>query len=86
MEQAKAHVTKDDTIIFRVDEYRDGRISEFDGIVQSVKDAGVHVIYLSGYRSRDDFIPWFDVIAKVDRSQPIIELENAPFRRWQGGV
>ena len=68
-----------DTVIFKVDEYRNGSVSEFDGHVLSKTDLGVDVVYLSGYKSRNDFIPWGDLIAKLDLSMPIITLKNAPF-------
>jgi hypothetical protein len=72
-------VKEDDVIIFRVDEYRSGSKSEFDGNVQFVREEGVDVIYLSGYKSRNDFIPWSDILAKVDMSKPRVSLESAPY-------
>ena len=79
MKASKESIKVDDVIIFRVDEWRDGTKTEFDGNVQSVRDDGLDLIYLSGHRSRNDFIPWSDVIAKVDRSQPRVKLDNAPY-------
>ena len=73
------NINVDDVVIFRVDEYRNGNICEFDGHVQIVNKLGVYVLYLSGYRSRNDFIEYKDIIAKVDKSMPIITLKNAPF-------
>ena len=79
--QANADVINvDNTIIFRCDEWRDGNISEFDGHVQSVREDGVDVVYLSGHRSRNDFIPFKDIIAKLDKRKPYISLKNAPYR------
>lgn len=75
----KNKIKKDDKIIFRVDEWRDGTKTEFDGTVLSVNNLGVDVLYLSGYRSRNDFIPFEDIIAKLDLKKPIIHLKNAPF-------
>lgn len=73
-------VTKEgDTIIFRVDEYRNGNVMEMDGNVLYQTPKGVEVLYLSGYRSRNDLIEWKDIIAKVDLSKPRVKLENAPF-------
>ena len=66
-------------LIFNVDEYRRGKKEPFDGTVKRVQSTGVDVIYLSGHRSRNDFIPWCDIIAKVDLSMPRVSLENAPF-------
>ena len=67
------------TVIFSVDEYRDGNKRQFDGHVQIIGDAGIDVIYLSGYKSRNDFIKWEDVIAKVDMRRKWVKLKSAPF-------
>jgi hypothetical protein len=75
----EACVKKGDTIIFNVDEYRDGSIDQFDGHVLSASDQGVSVVYLSGYKSRNDDISWSDVIAKLDKRKPYIKLKRAPF-------
>lgn len=72
-------IKKGNTIIFNVDEYRDGNIDQFDGHVLSVSDQGVSVVYLSGYKSRNDDICWKDVIAKLDKRRPWIKLSQAPF-------
>ena len=69
-----------DTLIFKCDEFRNGDTREFDGQVQEVNDDGVDVIYLSGYRSRNDFIPWCYVLAKLDKRKPYIDLTNAPYK------
>lgn len=80
IQQRKDTIKVDDVLIVNVDEYRDGDIHQFDGHVQKIRDEGVDVIYLSGYRSRNDFIPWKDVIAKVDLKKPYISLgERAPY-------
>lgn len=80
IQQRKDTIKVDDILIFSVDEYRDGDICQFDGHVQNIRDDGVDVIYLSGYRSRNDFIPWKDVIAKVDLEKPYISLgDHAPY-------
>jgi len=79
--QANSETIKvNNTIIFRCDEWRDGNKSEFDGQVQLVREKGVDVVYLSGYRSRNDFIPFCDIIAKLDKRRPVKSLKNAPFR------
>jgi hypothetical protein len=31
------------------------------------------VIYLDGYKSMNDFIPWSDVVAKYDESKPRVK-------------
>ncbi len=68
-----------DKVIFRCDEYGDGNIVDFDGSVQDINDKGVDVLYLSGYKSRNDFIPFKDVIAKVDLKAPRIKLKSGSF-------
>ena len=65
-------------VIFRVDEWGDGRKSEFDGHVISMNEKGVDVVYLSGYRSRNDFIEWEDIVAKVDKRRTWVKLKTAP--------
>ena len=67
------------TLIFKCDEYRDGHICEFDGTVQMISEKGVEVIYLSGYKSRNDFIPWKDIVAKVDKRLPYVSLKDVAF-------
>lgn len=73
------HVREGDDIIFRCDEYRSGQIQHFDGTVLNKSGKGVDVIYLSGHKSRNDFIEWKDIIAKVDKSKPYIELPGIGF-------
>lgn len=52
----------------------------FDGQVQIIHDTGVDVIYLEGYKSRNDFILYKDIVAKVDKTKPYVELKNAPYK------
>jgi hypothetical protein len=79
MNQAKENVSVGDVVIFRIDSSRDGYIQEFDGHIQIINDKGVDILYLSGYKSCNDFIEWDDILAKVDLSKPRIRLNNAPF-------
>lgn len=72
-------INEKDVIIFNCDEYRNGNVQQFDGHVLTVTSKGVDVLYLSGYKSRNDFITWENIIAKVDLSYPIKKLTNAPF-------
>lgn len=79
MKANKTTISVGDAIIFYCDEYRDGNIMEFDGVVQSINDKGVDVLYLSGYRSRNDFILFKDIIAKSDDTCERVDLrENIP--------
>lgn len=77
---SKENIKINNIIIFKCDEYGNGHIMEFDGHVQSINDNGVNVLYLSGYKSRNDFIPWKDIIAKLDKRKPYITLKNSSFR------
>lgn len=72
----KQNVKPDDTVICMIDEWNDGTKSAFDGAVISVDDEGVEVIYLSGYRSRNDKVKWEDVKAKVDERKPWVDLRK----------
>jgi len=79
MQASKDNIKVDNTVIFKCDEYRRGDIQEFDGNVQRVDDKGIDVIYLSGHKSRNDFIPYSDVLAKLDKRKPYVKLTNAPY-------
>ena len=67
------------TVIFKCDEYRNGKIQEFDGTVLMIDENGCEVVYLSGYRSRNDHILWPDIVAKLDKRKAYISLDNAPY-------
>jgi len=76
---AKAHpvdtlVKVDDVVICLIDEWKTGKKTAFDCNVLSKNEKGVDVVYLSGYRSRNDFVEWDDIVAKVDKSLPWISL------------
>lgn len=79
MKASEQTIHKGDTVIFLCDEYRDGDIREFDGHVLYTDDKGVDILYLSGYKSRNDYVLYQDVIAKVDQTVPWIELKNAAY-------
>lgn len=79
MKASIENIKEGDKIIFKVDEYRSKGWMEMDGDVLYTKDNGVEVLYLSGYKSRNDFIPWKDILAKVDLSLPWVKLKNTPF-------
>jgi ABC-type branched-subunit amino acid transport system substrate-binding protein len=80
MKASSINIKKGNVIVFNCDEYRNGNTSEYDGHVVSVCDKGVDVIYLSGYKSRNDFIKWKDILAKLDRRKPWIKLTNAAYK------
>lgn len=58
-----------------IDEWGKGEQDAFDCHITSIRKDGVDVCYLSGYRSRNDFVPWADVVARVDKSRPWVQLE-----------
>ena len=78
MKASKENIKPNDVIIFLADEWRDGTKTD-DGNALSVSSGKVELMYLSGHRTRYDVIPYSDVIAKVDKSQSRIKLDNAPF-------
>lgn len=65
-----------DTVIAMVDEYHRGEKCAFDGTVMHVNKEGVDILYLSGYRSRNDFVPFRDLLAKVDKSAPHVAVPD----------
>ena len=74
------HIKKDDTVICKIDEWRDDNPSWFDGTVISKNKKGVDVLYLSGYRSRNDFVEWKDICAVVDMSLPWVSIPDVPYQ------
>jgi hypothetical protein len=76
---AKGNVKEGDVIIAMIDEWRNGEKSAFDGNVLFVNDKGAEVVYLSGYRSRNDFVEWANIVAKVDRRKPVISVADGTF-------
>lgn len=79
MVSSKYSLKIDDILICKVDEYNSGNIEYMDGNVVSIREDGIQFIYLSGYRSRVDFVPWKDIVAMVDTNQPYIDLTGTPF-------
>ena len=79
MKASAKNIAVGNTIVFNCEEYQ-GQPDVFDGSVQLVDEKGVCVVYLSGYKSRNDFIPWKDIIAKLDKRYRWITLKgNAPY-------
>lgn len=56
---AADHVHVGNTVICLIDEWRVGYVTRKN-------ERGVDVCYLSGCRSRNDFVEWKDVVAKLD--------------------
>ena len=79
MKATQEDIKPKNIIIFKCDEFGSGNIQEFDGHVQIVDEKGVDVVYSSGGRSRNDFIPYSDILAKLDKRKPYIKLANAPY-------
>jgi hypothetical protein len=73
------NVKEGDVVIAMIDEWRDGSVNAFDCNVLDINDKGVEVVYLSGYRSRNDFVEWGNVVAKVDKSKPVVSVANGTF-------
>ena len=68
-----------DTVICLIDEWRSGEKTDFDCNVTSIADDGIDVIYLSGYRSRNDFVPWADVLAKLDKRAARVSVPGTSY-------
>lgn len=65
-----------DVLICSIDEWRDGKPFNFDCHVLMKLNGGFDVVYLSGFRSRNDFVPYKDIIAKVDLTMPIVDIDG----------
>lgn len=72
-------VSKGDTLICMIDEWRLGAKQAFDGNVISKTEKGVELCYLSGYRSRNDFVEWKDVVAKLDLRCKRVKVADGAF-------
>lgn len=73
---AKSCVSIDDVVICMIDEWKDGKKSPFDCHILSIEENGIDTLYLSGFRSRNDFVSWQDIIAKFDMSFPWVQLDQ----------
>lgn len=73
-------VKENNVIICMIDEWNNGDKSAYDCRAHTMNSEGVNVVYLSGYRSRNDFVKWEDVVAKVDKRKPEIIVANGAFK------
>lgn len=64
-------------VVFKVDPYYQGNKQVFDGTVLWVnkEQKTVCVIYLDGYRSRSDDIPYEDMIAAYDENGEMMQFD-----------
>lgn len=72
-------VKEDNVIICMIDEFRNGKKEAFDCHVLYTNEKGAEVVYLSGYKSRNDFVEWADMVAKVDKRKPRITVADGTF-------
>ena len=72
-------VSVGDTLICMIDEWNRGDKQAFDGTVTWKNQRGVDVCYLSGYRSRNDFVEWKDVVAKLDLRCKRVRVADGAF-------
>lgn len=72
-------VKEGNVIICMIDEYRNNNKEAFDCNILSVNEKGADVVYLSGYKSRNDFVEWSDMVAKVDKRKPQITVADGTF-------
>lgn len=74
MEASNKTIKEGNTIIFVCDVYRDGDYKEYDGNVLFTTEDGAEVLFLEGYKSRNELVPWNKIVAKVDKHKPYISL------------
>lgn len=72
-------VSVGNTLICMIDEWNRGDKQAFDGHVTRKNERGVDVCYLSGYRSRNDFVEWKDVVAKLDMRCKRVSVADGAF-------
>jgi hypothetical protein len=80
MKASKDAINKNNILICMIAEYRGEEKQAFDCHITSIEEKGINANYLSGYRSRNDFVPWKDIVAKVDKRKKIINLKDMGFR------
>lgn len=73
-EEKLSSIKDNDIIICMIDEWNNGEKCPFDCHILTRNNKGFDVVYLSGYRSRNDFVPLENVIAKVDMDMPIVNI------------
>lgn len=67
---------KMEQVVFRVDPYYQGNKEVFFGNVVGVypESERVDVVYLEGYKSRNDFIPYDDILAVYDEDGEVMSF------------
>ena len=70
---SKETVFEGNTLICIVDD------EPIDGEVISVLDEGVDLCYLEGYKSRNEVVPWKDIVAKLDMRLPSISVGDGTY-------
>ena len=80
MKASKSTISKKDILICMVEEYAEQGKEAFDCTITSIDDDSVDVLYLSGYKSRNDTVPFSDVVAKVDLKQPVSLVADGIFK------
>lgn len=81
IESIKETVKCDDTIFFLVDEWHRGNKRMESGTILYKTDRYVSVVYLSGYRSRNDDIPYNDIYGRLDLTKPWVSIPG-----WSGHI
>lgn len=73
---------KMEQVVFRVDPYYQGNKEVFFGNVINVypENARVDVVYLEGYHSRSDFIPYDDMLAVYDEDGEMMSFDGVSGR------
>ena len=73
-----SELKKMEQVVFRVDPYYQGNKKVFFGNVIGVypERKRVGVIYLEGYKSRNDFIPYEDMLAVYDEDGEMMSFDR----------
>ena len=67
---------KDEIVLFNADVYHDNHVTMYDGNVVSVDEENsiVTIVYLEGYKSRVDNIPFRDMVA--------VYASDGPYKKY----
>lgn len=71
-------LNKMEQVVFRIDPYYQGNKEVFFGNVINVypESKRVDVVYLEGYKSRNDFIPYDDMLAVYDEDGKMMSFDG----------
>lgn len=73
MQASKETINTDDILICTIDVHGDGRYHNYDCRVIRIDGNGVDTLYLEGYHSRNDYVSWDKIRAKLNDSKDCVE-------------